>query len=133
MACPNCKHERIRTIDGAEWYFSCEEDQNTNDGLIFKYCPYCGCSLNVKKEPKCWACLDRQGWYCMETGVWIGCTACVPANICMHCLESGYWRDEDKCPSCESLGHTSPWAVGGCEACNKDFFAHMKKISDKHA
>jgi len=29
-------------------------------------------------------------------------------SICLHCLESGYWEDEDKCPKCEKEGHSSP-------------------------
>ncbi len=45
--------------------------------------------------------------------------------MCLHCLEEGDWDDEDKCPKCAAAGHTSPWTVSGCEACNRNYFAKM--------
>ncbi len=49
-------------------------------------------------------------------------------NQCMHCLQEGNWTDEDKCPQCASTGHTSPWEVSSCPACNKQFFDKMDEI-----
>lgn len=55
-------------------------------------------------------------------------------NMCAHCLETGDWEDEDKCPSCEATGHTSPWRPSRCEACNKIYFDGMKQlIAQVHA
>lgn len=34
---------------------------------------------------------------------WCGCVAKRTENMCMHCLEEGYWEDEDKCPKCAKL------------------------------
>ena len=50
-------------------------------------------------------------------------------NLCLHCLEEGDWTDEDKCPSCESKGHTSPWGVGLCKVCNEEFTTKMNDLS----
>lgn len=52
-------------------------------------------------------------------------------SMCMHCLEEGDWPDEDKCPKCEAAGHTSPWSVSGCAACNKEFFDKMAELKAK--
>lgn len=56
-------------------------------------------------------------------------------NQCYHCLEEGDWTDEDKCPKCESEGHTSPWRVSACPACNKSYYdgiaAIMAKINER--
>lgn len=49
----------------------------------------------------------------------------------MHCLREGDWGDEDKCPSCADLGHTSPWRVSACPACNKEFFDAIARIKQK--
>lgn len=54
-------------------------------------------------------------------------------NLCAHCLESGDWEDEDKCPKCEASGHVSPWRVSACPACNKEFFDKMKEIGSKQS
>ena len=52
-------------------------------------------------------------------------------TLCLHCLEEGDWADGDKCPSCAAKGHTSPWRVGSCEACNREFFAAIAEIQAK--
>ena len=53
------------------------------------------------------------------------------AMMCMHCLEEGDWADEDKCPKCAATGHTSPWEVSKCPACNDEFFATMAEITGR--
>lgn len=52
-------------------------------------------------------------------------------QICMHCLNSGNWIDEDKCPDCDAKGHISPWIVSGCPACNQEFTDAMRAINIK--
>lgn len=51
--------------------------------------------------------------------------------LCMHCLEEGDWIDEDKCPACEKSGHSSPWKVGKCPACNEEFFAKLRELQER--
>lgn len=51
--------------------------------------------------------------------------------FCMHCLKYGDWVDEDKCPKCTNMGHTSPWTVGGCFQCNNEYFHKMELIQKK--
>lgn len=103
MACPSCKHDRIRTIDGAEWYFSCNEE-NCYEDLIFKFCPYCGVQLTKQKAAK------------------------PIENVCLHCLESGNWPNEDVCPKCEQEGHTFPWGVNQCDQCDENYYDSINKI-----
>lgn len=50
-------------------------------------------------------------------------------NMCLHCLEEGNWTDEDKCPSCASKGHVSPWSVGSCQACYFEYKEKLKRLS----
>lgn len=53
------------------------------------------------------------------------------ALLCMHCLEEGDWTDEDKCPRCAQRGHTSPWEVGSCPACNQEYLDKMAEIAGR--
>lgn len=52
-------------------------------------------------------------------------------TLCLHCLNEGEWEDDDKCPTCAAAGHTSPWRVGSCEECSRQFFAKMAAISER--
>lgn len=52
-------------------------------------------------------------------------------TLCCHCLESGYWEDEDKCPKCTKEGHTSPWRVSSCPVCNKEYHDKMNNLIKK--
>lgn len=107
MPCPSCKDDRVELAFEDKWCLTIDEYCNYD----VKYCPYCGWALAPKKEPKCAACTREQ--------------------LCMHCLNSGFWADEDKCPSCAANGHTSPWGVGQCEVCNENYFDSIQKIHNK--
>lgn len=52
-------------------------------------------------------------------------------TMCLHCFDEGDWPDDDKCPACAAAGHTSPWAVGTCPACNREYFAAIAKIKQR--
>ena len=52
-------------------------------------------------------------------------------NICFHCLEEGEWEDEDKCPSCATVGHVSPWEVSKCPVCNAEYYAKMEELKKR--
>lgn len=52
-------------------------------------------------------------------------------DICSHCLELGYWEDEDKCPKCSREGHTSPWRVGSCKKCQEIYDKGWKDMLKK--
>lgn len=131
MPCPHCKdsrvthsssNEELKKLGYTEWYL--DIDENTNPDV--KFCPYCGTSL-IKKEYVCNNCQDRKQWYSEDNGQVITCKYCYRQNLCLHCLENGYWKDEDKCPACAKKGHTSPWQVSECEQCQEDFFDIMQK------
>lgn len=118
MPCPNCKDDRVSHFNSSkemkekgytEWYLGI--DENANPDLM--YCPYCGWALEPKIQPKCSACTREQ--------------------LCLHCLNSGFWVDEDKCPSCAANGHTSPWQVSKCEQCNEDYYDSTYKGKDSFA
>ncbi len=49
-------------------------------------------------------------------------------NMCSHCLDEGYWSDEDKCPKCTKDGHMSPWGVNSCKQCDKECLWKLDQI-----
>ena len=51
--------------------------------------------------------------------------------MCFHCLEEGEWEDDDKCPSCATAGHVSPWEVSKCPVCNAEYYAKMEDLEKR--
>lgn len=77
------------------------------------------CALNIGKP---WDNEDYKRWLKYKN---------IVENMCLHCLEEGYWIDEDKCPNCATKGHVSPWEVSQCPACNKEYRDKMDSLLDR--